>query len=358
MITKVTLENFQAHKYSVIELTDGINVISGASDQGKSSVIRAIKWVTDNRPSGFAFKREGAKKPTRVTLELDNGHTIVKERSAKDHFYKVIYHDGREEAVFKALRTDVPDEIKKILNFGEYNIQSQTDGAFLIDSTSGETARMLNVLSGISIIDSVLKETNKRIRDKKAAKDATASLLKEAKLKLSSPIFKNLEKAKKILQQAEEVDEDLQENKEGWKQLVALTYNYGSLEARKKKIVDTKTVNAIVKQIKTKLEDLRELYDGYAILESAVTNLMRVMSKLDDLALVEYTDEKCAVVRKHIQTYKEDVANLKAQETLINRYDINKQELHEINKIVTKTEKELEKFKKENKVCPLCKNAL
>ena len=45
MLQKVILENFQAHEMSVIEFTEGINVICGASDQGKSSVIRAIRWA-------------------------------------------------------------------------------------------------------------------------------------------------------------------------------------------------------------------------------------------------------------------------------------------------------------------------
>lgn len=354
MITKVILENFQAHEYSEINLTEGVNVISGASDQGKSSVIRAIKWVAENRPSGFAFKKDGSKGPTRVTLELDNGNTVIKERTNSEHFYHIKYVDGRKDVILKALRTDVPDEIKNILNFGEYNIQSQTDGAFLIDTTSGEAARMLNVLSGISIIDSVLKETNKRIRDRKAAKEANESLLKEAKLKLVS--FKNLDKAKKLFDEAKEIYNDKEENLEGWKQLTALIYNYGVLEAQEKEAVDIAAVSDLLKRLKTHLDELSGLQECYVTLESLLLLLASTDKDLQDYAGAA----KCGKIKNELSTltpdYQENTHNYTELLALVEMYEDSKQQEAFQLKEVIKIQKELEQFKKENNVCPVCKN--
>ena len=44
-IKKIILQNFQSHKYSIVELDEQLNVIVGPSDSGKSAIIRALKWV-------------------------------------------------------------------------------------------------------------------------------------------------------------------------------------------------------------------------------------------------------------------------------------------------------------------------
>ena len=56
-IKKIILENFQSHKYSVIELNEELNVIVGPSDSGKSAIIRGLKWALYNEPSGDYFIR-------------------------------------------------------------------------------------------------------------------------------------------------------------------------------------------------------------------------------------------------------------------------------------------------------------
>ena len=59
-IKRVTLENFQSHKHSVIDFDEQLNVIVGPSDSGKSAIIRGIKWVLYNEPTGDYFIKEGS----------------------------------------------------------------------------------------------------------------------------------------------------------------------------------------------------------------------------------------------------------------------------------------------------------
>ena len=58
-IKKVNLVNFQSHKDTTIEFDKGLNIIVGASDSGKTSILRGIKWALYNDPSGDYFIREG-----------------------------------------------------------------------------------------------------------------------------------------------------------------------------------------------------------------------------------------------------------------------------------------------------------
>ena len=59
-IEKVILENFQSHKFTSVEFDRGLNIIVGASDSGKTAILRAIKWALYNDPAGDYFIREGA----------------------------------------------------------------------------------------------------------------------------------------------------------------------------------------------------------------------------------------------------------------------------------------------------------
>jgi len=57
MIKYLQIQNFQSHKDSLLEFDPGVNVIVGSSDSGKTAVIRALRWLVWNRPSGDAFRR-------------------------------------------------------------------------------------------------------------------------------------------------------------------------------------------------------------------------------------------------------------------------------------------------------------
>ena len=47
MIRRITLINFMAHEHTVLELTDGVNVLIGPNNCGKSAVVEAIRAVCE-----------------------------------------------------------------------------------------------------------------------------------------------------------------------------------------------------------------------------------------------------------------------------------------------------------------------
>jgi exonuclease SbcC len=47
-IQKLKIKNFQSHHDTEIEFGPGINVITGTSDAGKTSILRAIMFVLYN----------------------------------------------------------------------------------------------------------------------------------------------------------------------------------------------------------------------------------------------------------------------------------------------------------------------
>ena len=108
-IKKVILENFQSHKYTELEFDNSLNVIVGPSDQGKSAVIRGIKWALFNEPSGDFFIREGETECS-VTLIFNNNIKLKRYRSKTKNYYH-LYDSNGQETIYEGFGTKVPKDI-------------------------------------------------------------------------------------------------------------------------------------------------------------------------------------------------------------------------------------------------------
>lgn len=155
MVKSLKIQNFQSHKDSTFNFSNGVNVIVGQSDSGKSSIIRALNWVVFNRPSGDSFKRYGSKK---TSVDIDG---IVR---AKGKYNSYAIADNEP---FKAFGQNVPDEIRSILNLDPINFQFQHDPPFLLSQSPGEVAKYLNEIVSLEKIDDSLAHANKRIKQVK-----------------------------------------------------------------------------------------------------------------------------------------------------------------------------------------------
>ncbi|MBC8588768.1 AAA family ATPase, partial [Paratissierella segnis] len=214
-IKKVILENFQSHKYSVIDFNEDLNVIVGPSDSGKSAIIRGIKWALYNEPSGDYFIREGAGECS-VTIEFNDNVILKRYRSKYKNIYILTDRDGNE-IKFEGFGSNVPQEIIETVGIKKINLDSdssnainlgeQLEGAFLLSEKTSVRASAIGRLVGVNIIDDALRDTLKDTRNlninKKNIEDSVQSLeleikkfafLEELKLKL-----KNLENIKSKL---------------------------------------------------------------------------------------------------------------------------------------------------------------
>lgn len=165
MLKALDLQDFQSHHDTRLEFCPGVNAIVGSSDCGKSAILRALRWVIENRGSAEAFKSYWGDSVA-VTLE-DDTCTVIRSRDKKENQYSL---NGE---TFKAFGTQVPEPIGKALGFQDVNLQAQMDAPFLLSATPGEVARYLNAVMGLDKIDDSLaaiagtaRELNRRARDK------------------------------------------------------------------------------------------------------------------------------------------------------------------------------------------------
>ena len=163
MIKSLSIQNFQSHKDTTLELDKGVNVVVGQSDSGKTAVLRALKWLATNRPSGDAFRsRWGG--DTGMRVELKEGTVITRQRDKRNNTYGI-----DDTQLFKALGTDVPESVVTMLNLSNLSWQGQMDSPFLLSSSPGEVARALNEVADLEKIDTTLFNANRMIRENKAS---------------------------------------------------------------------------------------------------------------------------------------------------------------------------------------------
>lgn len=174
MLKEIKIRNFQKIKKLDLGLSAGVTTIVGASDRGKSSTIRALKWIAKNTPSGDAFINwDGADKAS-VQLLFDN-HTLQRTKGVSKNYYKF---DGNKYVSFG---TGVPDVIEQALNLSDINFQGQHDRMFWFSESAGEVSRQLNKIINLEIIDRTLINLDNQKRKSNQTIKIVKSRIKQAK---------------------------------------------------------------------------------------------------------------------------------------------------------------------------------
>jgi len=187
MVRKIEIKNIQSHKDSELSLCNGINVIVGSSNNGKSAILRALNWAIKNRPLGtdillshWATDEKGIQKEEMyVKVTDDVGNTLIRRRTKQDNQYIV---NGKELNVVK---TDVPDEVNRFFRLSDTNIQYQQDSPFLLSLSSGEVARYFNKTVKLDMIDKILAEAEARKRKIRSEKEILENDIKVLEEKLN-----------------------------------------------------------------------------------------------------------------------------------------------------------------------------
>lgn len=147
MLERLQLVNFQAHADTKIRFGQ-VTTIVGATDIGKSSILRALRWVLLNKPTGINAIRTGAK-AARVTLWID-GRRIRRGRSASKNTYQL------DEEKYAAFKNEPPDTVRDFAQVTELNFQRQIDGPFWLDQAPGQISKNLNAIFDLAEIDTAL----------------------------------------------------------------------------------------------------------------------------------------------------------------------------------------------------------
>lgn len=289
MLKKLTIENFQSHEKTTLQLHPGLNVIQGDVNQGKTAIIRALKMLFTNSPAGGNFLLDGLKSGTLlIEVETTEGHTVGLKRNitVSDDNEKKVNSSGYylDEKEWSGFGRDVPDEVQQALALTDINIQDQLENAFMVLESPSDIARRINSILQIEQADEWVKNIGSIINSERSRGKVLASDIEEAEEHLKAFAF---------LPGAETLAADLK----------ALSFNIAGLESKLQSL--TRLLDEIfncnellkhedkLKKANALLVDVNDLGERVVALNTEYTNLTMLVDwiKSKDVELSDATEQ-------------------------------------------------------------------
>lgn len=220
-IAQVQLINFQSHKDTTIDFCNGLNVFVGESRNGKTAILRALRWLYYNEPRGDRFIRSGEDQ-CEVSVLLNDGTQIqrIRNASGKVNVY-VLNEPGKEEQVFTKFNKEVPLEIQEALGVSklvldkdtaiELNFSRQMDSAFLVNDSGPRRTKIIGRVVNLHVIDSAQRTAENDLKIAKREKSKFEDDIKSLEEKLAE--FKDLPAQEAALKKAFELMKEVSDLK-------------------------------------------------------------------------------------------------------------------------------------------------
>ncbi len=332
-----------------IELSKGLNVITGPSDSGKSSVIKLLSWIAKNRPKGDNFRNESLKPKELVSgkIVLEDGSWVVREKNKTVNQYQI----SSCEDSLKALRADVPDEVTEITHLKSVNIQRQhpEDQYFLLLDSPGQVAKKFNKVIGLEAMGEAVKAINGKVSFTNQSISSLNEDIKEHKESIKSLSWvKDAEKKMKVLLNLEEEIESMEED---YSEIEELITNFievqGKLDNYNLLPEAEKELNYLFLTTK-KIDDKIKKHNEIKKLVLAVIN---VDKKINDTTALKNAENDFLSIKNELNILKKKKSELALLEKNISVLKIIDIKINETEESINGMEKIL---KKELMVCPLC----
>jgi exonuclease SbcC len=174
MIRRIELVNFMSHEHTVIEPSDGLTVLVGPNNCGKSAVVAALQILAHNDTSTYVMRH--GEKETRVVVHTDDGHEIEwRRKRSGGPSYTV---DGK---LFDRLgKSTVPQEVSDALRLARVTAGSESNPVefdlhfgeqkapvFLIDRSGAQAAQFFASSSDAEKLVRMQARHKEKVRDAK-----------------------------------------------------------------------------------------------------------------------------------------------------------------------------------------------
>lgn len=203
MIRRIELTNFMSHAHTVIEPADGLTVLVGPNNCGKSAVVAALQILCHNENSTYVTRHH--ERECAVRIETDDGH-VVEWRRKNSPRYTI---DGEE---FDRLgRSGVPDRLHAVLRLPkvvaegnqEFDVHfgEQKSPVFLLDKPGSHAAQFFASSSDAASLVEMQKRHQQKMAD--ARRERTRLQTQDEKLRSDLAVLSVTEEISLKVEQAE-----------------------------------------------------------------------------------------------------------------------------------------------------------
>lgn len=320
-INKLEIENVKRIKAVKIEPSrDGLTVVGGNNNQGKTSVLDSIAWALGGekyRPS--QAQRDGSAIPPNLHIVLSNG--LVVERKGKNSSLKVTDPEGGKGG-------------QQLLN--EFVEQLALDLPKFMESSGKEKAKILLQLIGVGDQLAVLEQEEKelyndrlytgRIADQKEKYAKEQPYYPDAPQELVSP-SELIRKQQDILAR----NGENQRKRDRAKQILG-EYNrqYGLVKSLEMELAETrKKLEELEKDLETANKSAADLRDeSTAELEESIANVEEINRKVRANLDKDKAEDDAREYRKQYEALSEKIEKTrKAKNALLETAELPLQEL-------------------------------
>lgn len=388
MISKIILNNFQIHKKLELNFEGNFTIISGENDSGKSSIIRAIKWVLTNSPSGDWMRRilkSGELTTTEVKIVYKDGTIIKRIKGEGINKYEV---DGEEYENFGFKIPEPVLEAIKIYPFKtnkeefDIHLAMQEDKPFLVFDSSTIKASVVDTLTGNSLIQKSITSFNKE--NLQLSKDVTSleNSINENKSVLES--LPDVTKSKELVIECKNLSKQINLIESSVLDLKNTCADYKEVQTictrRSKQAINIEPLSTLLNQYKdmqddlTKFLDIKEQLDECKIKDIEIPKINpikidfeRLVLTTNDLQSLEFLLESIKETEikeiklpdiKLIEENLKFLTDIKYEilklEEDFNELSVSNNEIDGCNGIMKESEIELKQFIKDNPICPTC----
>jgi len=321
MIKQVRLRNFQSHKDTTLNFGSGVNIIVGeGNDIGKTSIVRAMELVAENRPLGTGYISNFQKDAAIVDIVTENAH-VQRIRGERENKYVVTHKEFDKESINAGMNP--PEPVVDALNFLPVNIQSQITLPFLVLDSPGAVARHIRELANLDDIDKIIQLLKSKKRTKTEQLETSQEHLKETQDKLD-------EVSKIDIEQFEFVFSRLKDRMENSVEMGLYANGLRPRIAMLQEIEETridlpKDIDQILEKSNKLIEENAQIVDKIGRLKTLIRHLQKIKPIYLPKNIEEIVDKGHILIANdaHSTQYIEEIGDLITELTDVQRGEIH-----------------------------------
>ena len=295
-VRKIKIQNFQSHEYSEVILSDGLNILSGTNNAGKSAVARAISWVMYCE-SGTSHIRTDAKECS-VEIEFNNGDVIKRTRKGDHNFIQFKNATDKEFTTYKSFGNKYPKVVRDFLqNPPEYDkfdplaYSGQTNKNFLIDIKPSALPEIISCLVGTDDLDIAAKNVNSSINQIKVKITGVEEEIEKDKLKLEEE-YNTLDEQIEIFEELKTLSKSINTKEKLISNMAVMLNSYNEIKKDSK----------IIRQ---------EISDNQNIIDLLENRILDIQNKTKNLILISNINNEFVTTSLEIKTTETYIGKLK-----------------------------------------------